>query len=114
MHLELALKMIRMLSVINEKTRTKRLAYDTFYLPELMEYVDLQSDYVMWITGKVFLEARRPVRKISGLKFYITPVHRDIVPKLHRTVHQAQLGFMFQHQHPEFCGKLCVFDTAKS
>lgn len=52
-HLEMALRMIRLLSTMNDKHRTKRIACDAFYLPELMEYVDLQSDYANWIEGTV-------------------------------------------------------------
>lgn len=53
MHLELALKTIKLLNTINDKQRAKRIAHDTFYLSELLEYVDLQSDYVHWISGQV-------------------------------------------------------------
>lgn len=52
-NLELALKTLGKLNKINDKTRTSRISYETFYLPELLDYLNLQADYVTWITGKV-------------------------------------------------------------
>lgn len=51
-NLELALKTIALFCSINDKKRTNRIAHDLFYLPELLEYVDLQSDYVAWFRNQ--------------------------------------------------------------
>lgn len=51
--LELILKTIALLSNINDKQRTSRIPFDSFYIPDLIDYVDLQADYVFWISSKV-------------------------------------------------------------
>lgn len=51
--LEFILKTIALLFTINDKQRKSRIPFDSFYIPELKEYVDLQADYVYWASGKV-------------------------------------------------------------
>lgn len=51
-NLELALKTLALFCNINDKMRTVRIAHDVFYLPELLDYVDLQSDYVAWFRNQ--------------------------------------------------------------
>lgn len=51
--LELILKTIALLSNINDKQRTSRIPFDSFYISDLKDYVDLQADYVFWISKKV-------------------------------------------------------------
>lgn len=54
-HLELALKTLALLSNINDSKRAKRIRYEQFYLPELLDFMDLQSDYVHWVAEKVIV-----------------------------------------------------------
>lgn len=52
-NLELALKMMELLFQINVSQRNQRVPYDYFYLHDLLESVDLQQDYLLWITRRV-------------------------------------------------------------
>lgn len=52
-NLELALKMVHLLYRINLSRRTQRVPYEIFYLPDLLETVDLQQDYLLWIDRRV-------------------------------------------------------------
>lgn len=47
-NLDMALKMLKFLFQINNNQRTNRLSYDTFYLPDLTDMVDLQKDFYRW------------------------------------------------------------------
>lgn len=53
LNLELALKMIELLYQINNTLRTHRVPYDIFYIPELVEAVDIQQEYVRWMSCRV-------------------------------------------------------------
>lgn len=48
-NLELALKTIELLFQINLSKKTQRVPYDIFYIPDLLESVDLQQDYLLWM-----------------------------------------------------------------
>lgn len=50
-NLELALKTIELLFKINLSKRI--VPYDIFYIPDLMELVDLQQDYLLWLNRRV-------------------------------------------------------------
>lgn len=52
-NLELALKTIDKLFRINLSKRTQRVPYEIFYLPDLLESVDLQRDYLLWMECRV-------------------------------------------------------------
>lgn len=47
-NLDMALKMLKFLFQINNNQRTQRLSYETFYLHEINEMVDLQKDFYRW------------------------------------------------------------------
>lgn len=51
-NLEMALQTLGLLFRINHTQRTNRIPYEQFYVPELLEYVDLQQDYLRWIENK--------------------------------------------------------------
>lgn len=52
-NLESALKMLSLLYQINSNQRSQRVSYEIFYLPDLMESINLQKDYVRWSQCKV-------------------------------------------------------------
>lgn len=52
-NLVLALETIELLFKINLSKRTHRVPYDIFYIPDLMELVDLQQDYLLWLNRRV-------------------------------------------------------------
>lgn len=52
-NLEIGLQTLALLFRINHTQRTHRIPYEQFYVPELLEYVDLQQDYLRWIENKV-------------------------------------------------------------
>lgn len=52
-NLEAALKMLEMLYDINMNQRTQRLSYETFYLPDIADMVNLQNDFYRWSQGHV-------------------------------------------------------------
>lgn len=54
-NLELALKMTETLYRINLSKRTQRVPYDSFYLPDLLESIDLRQDYILWMDNQVSL-----------------------------------------------------------
>lgn len=54
-NLDLALKTIELFFRINLSKRKQRVPYESFYLPDLLELVDLQKDYLLWIDRRVSL-----------------------------------------------------------
>lgn len=52
-NLDMALKTLGLLFRINHTQRASRIPYEQFYIPELLEFVDLQQDYLRWIENKV-------------------------------------------------------------
>lgn len=58
-NLEMALQMTALLFRINlsQRERSQRVPYEIFYIPELLESVDLQQDYLRWIQNQVSLIA---------------------------------------------------------
>ncbi|XP_037933955.1 probable E3 ubiquitin-protein ligase HERC4 isoform X2 [Teleopsis dalmanni] len=51
-HLLTALNLLGFLHYINHKLRKEKICYEIFNWPELMEYVDIQQDYVYWLFDK--------------------------------------------------------------
>ncbi|CAD7081549.1 unnamed protein product [Hermetia illucens] len=51
-NLTLALNFLLYLHRINHLQRKDRVSYGIFYMPELMDFVDIQQDYVQWIMDK--------------------------------------------------------------
>lgn len=47
-NLDMALKMLKLLFQINNNQRPQRLSYESFYLHEINEMVDLQKDFYRW------------------------------------------------------------------
>lgn len=47
-----ALKMLKLLFVINAKYRTERVPYEAFYMTDLKALIDLQRDYFNWISNR--------------------------------------------------------------
>lgn len=54
-NLEAALKTLEILYDINMNQRTQRLSYETFYLPDVVDMVNLQKDFYRWSQGQVSL-----------------------------------------------------------
>lgn len=52
-NLEAALKMLEMLYDINMNQRKQRLSYETFYLPDIADMVNLQNDFYRWSQSQV-------------------------------------------------------------
>lgn len=52
-NLEAALKLLEMLYDINMNQRKQRLSYETFYLPDIADMVNLQNDFYRWSQGHV-------------------------------------------------------------
>lgn len=47
-NLDIALKMLKLLYHINMNQRKNRLSYETFYLPDITDMVNLQNDFLRW------------------------------------------------------------------
>lgn len=47
-NLDMALKMLKLLFQINNNHRTNRLSYETFYLADIADVIDLQRDFYRW------------------------------------------------------------------
>lgn len=52
-NLEYALKMADLLFRINLSQRKKKVSYELFYIPELLDSINLQYDYVRWLDTRV-------------------------------------------------------------
>lgn len=51
-NLALTLNFLHYLHRINHKTRKDKIPYDTFHVTELLDFIDIQQDYVQWIMDK--------------------------------------------------------------
>lgn len=51
-NLEIALRIMQLLSRINHMYRVHKVPYDIFHLPELVEVANLQHDYIYWLMDK--------------------------------------------------------------
>lgn len=47
-NLDVSLKMLKLLNEINMNQRSNRLSYETFYLPDITDMVNLQKDFYRW------------------------------------------------------------------
>lgn len=58
-----ALKVLRLLHGENFKNGSKsaRVSYEEFYIPEIAEKIDIRQDYLNWINSKVRQFFRRDV-----------------------------------------------------
>lgn len=70
-NLDMALQMLKLLFQINMNQRKNRLSYETFYLPDLTDMVDLQKDFYRWsqTQGHVSLFFPSPKKRIFCREF---------------------------------------------
>lgn len=68
-NLDIALKMLKLLFQVNLNQRSKRISYETFYIPELLEVVDLQKEYCRWsqTQGHVSIDVQQTVFSLFNL-----------------------------------------------
>lgn len=52
-NLEYALKMSELLFRINLSQRQKKVSYELFYIPDLLDTINLQDDYIRWLDSRV-------------------------------------------------------------
>lgn len=60
-----SLKMLALLHEENFKdgSKTARMSYEEFYIPEIAEKIDIRSDYMNWINSRIRPLVRRDVSK---------------------------------------------------
>ncbi|XP_055315048.1 probable E3 ubiquitin-protein ligase HERC4 isoform X2 [Sitodiplosis mosellana] len=117
-NLDMALKMLKLLFQINNNQRMQRLSYETFYLPEITEMVDLQKDFYRWSQSQghsnEFFLCNFPF--IFDAKSKTLLLQTDQAIQMHRAVMQAQQSLLLANllaREPTDVNEFVVFNVTR-
>lgn len=117
-NLDMALKMLKLLFQINMNQRKNRLSYETFYLPELSDMVEIQRDFYRWTQSQghsnEFFLCNYPFMFDAKAKTLLLQTDQAI--QMHRAVMQAQQNLFFAalfSREPQNGNEFVVFNVTR-